>query len=742
LRAIAVLAVVFYHAHVGFLGGGYIGVDVFFVISGFLITDLLWQELDRTGRISFSSFYGRRLRRLLPVAMLVLIVTMVASLRWLPPLELRSVWKDGVATALYGGNYRFAAVQTNYLTSSGPASPFQQYWSLGVEEQFYLLWPLLLLLAPAVIWRWSGSRAAHTPSGQQRGAHTRVAPPSRWAAFALLAVIALISFAFSLWLTRVDQPWAFFSLPSRAWELAAGGLVALGAPALRQAHTGLAALAGWAGLAAVALSAVTFTPSTSFPGTAALAPAIGAAAVLAAGLTPGAWGPAAVLDRAWLRFIGSISYSWYLWHWPVLVLAPFVIGHSLSEGLAVSLAAGSGVLAWASYRTIEQPARQSAWLVERPVRTVVGGLGLSAAGVTTCLVIAVLPVSLSGRGEAPVGLLGPGPRLTSSLDAMSSRRPGGPPLPTAVTPAEARLAADQRQVAIALRDSANTVDVPGNLQPSLVNASGSEAVPFLDGCLLGFTATEVPPCVFGDVSSRTTVVLFGDSHAAMWFPAVDELANARHWRLVVWTKATCPPVDITMVSPDLGRTYFECDEWRTTVTSLIDGMHPYLVLLGIAPNYDAPYDVVQDGPAWLSGLERSVRTLRSSGARVLVLGSIDSPDWVVPDCLSAHLDDVGACNVTPRDTHDGPGLVGYDNAGIIAERTAVVRGGGSFVDVKPWFCANTTCPVIVDNVLVFRDNSHITVQYAEYLAPLIGDEVDLALQKPRPGAGPGASPQP
>ncbi len=298
LRALAVLAVVFYHAHVGFLGGGYIGVDVFFVISGFLITDLLWRELERTGRVSFSSFYGRRLRRLLPMAVLVLIVTMVASLRWLPPLELRSVWKDGLATALYGGNYRFAAVQTNYLMSSAPPSPFQQYWSLGVEEQFYLFWPLLLLVAPAAIWRLSGRRPYFAGTTKQHPAHARMLPPSRLAAFVVLGAIAVGSFAFSLWLTQTDQPWAFFSLPSRAWELAAGGLVALGAPVLLHAPAGIAAVAGWTGLAVVTLSAMTFTSLTAFPGLAAGAPVLGAAAILAAGLSAGGWGPAALLDRA------------------------------------------------------------------------------------------------------------------------------------------------------------------------------------------------------------------------------------------------------------------------------------------------------------------------------------------------------------------------------------------------------------------------------------------------------------
>jgi hypothetical protein len=271
------------------------------------------------------------------------------------------------------------------------------------------------------------------------------------------------------------------------------------------------------------------------------------------------------------------------------------------------------------------------------------------------------------------------------------------------------------------------MDVPSNLEPPLADAGASEPPPFFDGCLLGFTEVQVTPCVFGDPASASTVVLFGDSHAAMWFPAVDAVAKARHWRLVVWTKATCPPVDVTIVSPDLGRTYSECDEWRAEVISLIVATHPLLVVLGIAPNYDPLYGITQDGPQWLAGLSQSVTALRSGGARVLVLGPVESPDWVVPDCLSAHLDDVRACNVAPTESHAGPGLVGYDNADIAAERAAVVRAGGTFVDVKPWFCAATTCPVIVDNLLVFRDNSHITVPYAVYLAPLINDEVNLLL---------------
>ena len=271
------LEVVYYHAHLGFLGGGYVGVDVFFVISGFLITDLLWRERVRRGCISLRAFYGRRARRLLPMAMLVVVVTMVASAFLLPPLQLRSVWKDGVATAFYGGNYRFAAAQANDLTASGPASPFQQYWSLGVEEQFYLVWPLLLLAVSAAVRPWSRRRArsrraehSSAATGALHPSATGALPPSALAAFGLLSLVATGSFVFSLWLTGADRPWAFFSLPTRAWELAVGGLVALGAPVLRRLPTEAAVALGWAGLAAVVGSAIVFGASTSFPGAAAL----------------------------------------------------------------------------------------------------------------------------------------------------------------------------------------------------------------------------------------------------------------------------------------------------------------------------------------------------------------------------------------------------------------------------------------------------------------------------------------
>jgi peptidoglycan/LPS O-acetylase OafA/YrhL len=690
---VAVLAVVLYHADVGWLAGGFVGVDVFYVISGFLITDHLWREVARDGRLSFGGFYARRARRLLPAAIVVLVVTMAAAAAVLPPLQIRSVWKDGLYCALYVGNFRFAATRTDYLANTAP-SPFQHFWSLGVEEQFYLVWPLLLVLVSLAWWR-------HRPS--------------RATAVASLTGISLLSLVLSAALTRSDQPVAFFLLPTRAWELGLGGIAALAAPELRRLPDMVAAVLGWAGLLAIVVACGAYGPKTPYPGTAALLPVIGSLAVVVAGLAAPAMGPVLVLRRTAMRAMGRISYSWYLWHYPVLVLVPVAIGHPLSVWAMVGLALGSGLLAVATFRFVEEPARRSSWMIASPRRSVTTGLALSAAGVLACVGAAVSIPSVRGHGEAPVARI----RLSPSTAGRAA----------AVSPQIAAFQQAQQQVVTAVTGSAPVKDVPANLQPPLTSASGSEAAPMVDGCLLSYTAADVDQgCLFGDTTAPRSIVLFGDSHASMWFPAVDSWANSNGYRLYVWTKAACPPVQITLFSPVLDRTWTECRTWYDNVMAQMAALRPTLAILGIAPNYDAAYDVVQNGAAWLSGLSTTVTTLRSAGVHSLVVGAAPSPPQSIPDCLSAHLANAHACEFPPTGTRvSGGGLVGLDQTGDTAEQATVQRAGGTYVDVRPWFCTTTECDVIVDNLLVYRDNSHITVPYADYLAPLLADEIGLAL---------------
>src|SRR5215211_3128123 len=601
LRAVAVLAVVAYHAGLSQVGGGFVGVDVFYVLSGFLITGLLWEELQTTAGLRLGAFYGRRARRLLPAAVLVLMVTLAASWVWLSPLQARGAARDAAAAALYVANYRFALQRTDYLADASP-SPLQHYWSLGVEEQFYLLWPVLLLVVFV--------------------AGRRLRTPSSAGAVAVLALAGAGSLALSLRLTAVSEPWAFFSLPTRAWELAAGGLVALSASTLRRLPGVAAATLGWLGLEAIAWSITRFSAATPFPGIAALFPVGGTAAVLAAGCAAPRLGPGRVLGWRPLQAAGKLSYSWYLWHWPLLILAPAVAGHALRLGQRLGLAAASGLLALATVKLVEDPVRFSLWLRARPSRSLALGAGLTAVTLAVALATATLLPSPQGQG------------LATPPAAIRITRPPRARHATTEDPAAAQLASLSAPVVRAVAKAVTVRTVPANLEPSLETAHANQPRPVADGCLIRWLGVGSGPCVYGSASSRTTVMLFGDSHALQWFPALDRAARARRWRLVSLTKTTCPPVQLSFWSPVLGRPYRECDQWRSNMLQRIRSERPAVVVLGAARHYGDVYHFQVYGPTWISGLAKMVRQVRATGARVIVLGPTPKPKADVPDCLS------------------------------------------------------------------------------------------------------------
>jgi peptidoglycan/LPS O-acetylase OafA/YrhL len=686
LRAVAVIAVVLYHAGIPDASGGYIGVDVFFVISGFLITGLLWREVTTANTIRLGRFYGARARRLLPAAATVGIATAVWAAVTLPPLQARSVLVDGIASALYVGNYRFAMQGTDYLASDIP-SPFQHYWSLGVEEQFYLVWPVLIIGTAWLVWRLRG----------KTGAASGATPYA-----VVLALVAAASLVAAVLWTRMSPPWAFFSLPTRAWELAAGGLVALSIQQWRRLPPLPAAIAGWGGLALIVLTCTQLGPSTPYPGTAALLPVLGTALVIGGGGVTGSLGAGRVLCLPAMRAIGRVSYSWYLWHWPVLLLMPPLLGVPASLPVRLTATFVSAGLAVITLHLVENPGRFAAAL-RRSAKASLAVAGV-ASGVTACACVLLLLMVV----PAPVGHGKAAPK--ANIVALPPT-----PVPT-LSPQEAAVRQGFAQARDAVAASAELRAVPSNLDPSLAEAPADKAAVFVNGCTRSWRDIGQSECATGDTASPTTVALVGDSHAAMWDPAMQHVAEQRHWRLETLAKITCPLQDLHIASPYLGREYTECEQWRGEIMARLKAEHPRLVVLDMSRRYGADFGFVSYDPAWISTLADTVKQLRSIGAAVLVLGPVPDPHSSVPTCLSGHLDDASAC-APPRS-------VALNNIGIAAEQTATTGGGGHYADLTDLFCTSDRCPVIVGNTLVFRDDNHVTTEYAQLLAPVMGALAD------------------
>ncbi|MEU2043547.1 acyltransferase family protein [Nocardia niwae] len=686
MRAVAVLAVVLFHAGVPGIDGGFVGVDVFFVISGFLITGILCREAADTGTVGLVRFYGARARRLLPAAGVVLVATAIAAAVLLPPLQARQVLGDGIAGALYAGNYRFALHGTDYLAADTPPSPFQHFWSLGVEEQFYLVWPALLITTAWLVRR-------------RRRDSVTVLPY-----LIVLMVVGALSLAISLIWTRTMPPWAFFALPARAWELAAGGMVALSPVLWPRLPKSVSACAGWVGAGLIVAACAQLDEKTPYPGVAALLPVLGAVLLIASGGVETRFGVGRVLAVTELQAIGRLSYSWYLWHWPVLVLAPHALGHPL--GLVGSLAAVAmaGGLALLTKRLIEDPVRFAARLRGS------GPLGLACGGVSTAIAIGVA-LALLLVVPAPAG-------RGAAAQSLTLTTPAAPVTP-AIDPYGAAVEQLTAQTQAAVAAAAEVRAVPSNLTPSLANARGDRAEVFDNGCFRSWHDVGQGECASGDMAAATTVALVGDSHAAMWQPAFEEIAASRHWRLETMAKVTCPLLDLPITSPYLGRGYTECEQWRGQIMTRLRQERPRLVVVSMSRRYGGDFGFVSYDPAWIVAVRRLAAELRAMGAGVLVLGGIPDPQGTVPSCVADHLDDVSAC--APART------VAVDDAGIAAEHAAATAGGGQYADLTALFCTTARCPVIVGNALVYRDDNHLTISYATTLAPVMGALADRAL---------------
>jgi peptidoglycan/LPS O-acetylase OafA/YrhL len=692
LRGLTLLAILAFHVDMPGVSGGFVGPDIFFFISGFVITGQLWREVSSTGTIGLRKFYGKRARRLLPVSAAVGVVTAIASALLLPPLQAKSALMDGIASALYVPNFWFIGQQVDYFAGNTLPSPFQHYWTLGVEEQFYLVWPPMIV---GTAWLIRRMHRRAKPS----------APPSKSPYLVLVTLVAVLSFALSLLVTWVMPLAAYFSLPTRAWQLAGGALVALTASHWRRLPQRTAVITGCVGLALILFACAYLTPDKPYPGTAALLPWLGTALVIVAGCATPTRGAGRVLALSPMRALGRWSYSWYLWHWPVLVFAPILLGHPLGLPGKLMAVLISGVLAVLTLRFIENPLRYAAFLHRSPGKSLaVGGLASAlAAGVSVMLLLWVSSIPL----PIPVGH-------------------GAQTAALRITPAPVESVFRQVQAAVA--SSAELKAVPSNLNPPLADVGAEVGAMLFNGCLRAPFQGGQPECAVGDTASKTTVAMVGDSHASMWIPAFQQIGTQRPWRLETMAKAACPMMDLPIANRfarPLVELLQRCERWRGQVIARLRAEHPRLIMVSVFRGYVASNSngflsgFTSYDPAWNDGLTRLVRQLRETGAKVLVLGPLPHLYTSVPGCLSEHLDDATAC-APPMST-------AFDRPGMAAEAAAVKAGGGQYGDLTELFCTKNRCPVIIGNTVVYVDAGHLTLEYSRLMAPALAALADRAL---------------
>jgi peptidoglycan/LPS O-acetylase OafA/YrhL len=665
LRAIAILLVVLYHAHVPGIEGGYVGVDVFFVISGYLITGQLVGEVARSGRLSLPRFYLKRVRRLLPSAVIVIISTLCAARAFAPPLLSRSLSVDGIFAALYTLNYRLAVEGINYQNAGAAPSAFQHFWSLGVEEQFYLFWPLLIVFAVMLAKRWWRDLLA-----------------------VFVLAVAVVSLYISQYLLAADAPMSYFSVQSRAWEFGAGAIAALASGMLAHIRPNIRTWISASGLAVIIFTGVFYTDATQFPGIHALVPVLGAVLVISAGCGSRLRSEA-ILDNHVMQWLGKVSYPWYLWHWPILVLAPYIWPRATFTWITdLGLMAFALILAAATYYALELPVRKipfnlAVWAT--------AGLTLMSAAVATGSYIDSSETALlasSGVTPPPAALtpVKHGTKKRAAVDPFTSRRTSGPVYPSV------------------LKAGSDTPDYPAD-------------------CFVLFAATTSPECLIGPGGNAMNtpvgpnrVVLLGDSHAGEWYPDVYGVARQFGWDTEVLTKEGCPLATITIQNATLDQPYRECNQWRANMFQrLLSEPRPRVIFIASLNYYTANNTYLANG--W----KKTLQALRAVGAPIVYLHDTPYPNFDVPTCVSGALDDWSKCSFQRAIAfHPDPLMSG----------TAASHGLAARVNVDQYLCppAKAECPAVLGGILLYRDNSHVTNTAMSMLLPIVQKQLQPLVQ--------------
>ena len=667
LRAIAVLAVVLYHFWPARVSGGYVGVDVFFVISGFLITGHLLRELTASGTIRLGQFWARRARRLLPASLLVLLFcALVAMSPYLTPTSaLPNEIREVVASTFYVENWYLAFTSADYLNHSGDPTTVQHYWSLSLEEQFYVLWPLLILLAA-----WIGVKYF-------RGSRRRVV-------VVILAVVSAASFVFCVVYTITDPAPAYFVTFGRMWQFGVGAMIAL-VPGLRLRNAVGSFVLGWAGILILVFVIFRFDAQTPFPGYAAALPTLGAAAIIAASNTSRWWYPTRLLSLRPARFVGDISYSLYLWHWPLIIIAPSVPFWGLTIYHRVALLALCFVLAWLTKRFVEDPARSWKALTSRPARVTLW----------SSLVAMIVVGGTAGAAWAVNA-----PAYNDGVRAIVELRENPP---------------DCFGAAFVLDDGCAGTDWEDMILPAPGFAGADRPVD--EQCFVQLNDARPVSCEFGSDAAGTPVVaLIGDSHAYQLLPTFQKLANENGWQLVTYFKGACPWNTTPLSTP--GAFGAACTQWRDAVRAQLGDRDVDAVFTAAisttpyaADGYDSAHDAAVAGyrDAWSEVLDRGIP----------VVTVVDNPVWETDPNKCLRTRAMSECDGVRRDL-----LVPDDPL----REAASDQPGVTLIDLTDVFCGAASCSPVVGGANVYRDQDHLTVSFADTLAPQYGDALRAALE--------------
>ena len=667
LRAIAVLFVLFFHAGAPGFNGGFIGVDIFFVLSGFLITGNLLREVISTGTVSLKNFYAKRIRRLLPASLLVLFFTLLTCFLFLPPVLIPNFVGDITSAVLYVSNMSFATQATDYFASGSTPSPVLHFWSLGVEEQFYIFWPMVVLLLTK-----SKLHARHS---------VRV----------FASVTFIISLSFAVWLLPRSQPWAFFSLPTRAWELALGAIFATIVSHVPKIDKKLINIVGFIGLLLVIFSGFFIRTANQFPGLLALVPTVGAGLIIISGAHKGKTLTSDLLSVAPMQYIGRISYSLYLWHWPIFVIPAIIVGHSLSWPIRIFLFLFTFIAASLSEKFIEKPFKAGFLTYLIPRRTF---------HIMLISMVLIITSAFTFRYESLHGFK-PFRLFTSSSAQLPAVQSGIRPM---------------------------TIDhpVPKKLRPSLFKAKTDRSINYVDHC---HTQLNMPAstarCLYGDLASKRTIVLFGDSHALAWFPAVNKIAKLNHWKLYSQTMSSCGPADIPAWSPSTNSLMQNCPIWRNAAIKKIIASHPLFVLIGGTRGFETlnSQGVVASAPdnhlIWEAGVKRNIDKFKSAGIKVIMLSDVPVANGDPVVCLSAHPDSSIACA--------NPVSKAIDIGWLETERKVAKDEGIALIEAQMWVCPTEPCPVIIKNTLVYFDPGHMTATFSASLSSKLNAAIKKAI---------------